>query len=199
MIELWSGYRLGLSLIVAIGAQNAFVLRQGLRREHVLAVIMICACSDAFLIAVGVAGFDALTALLPGVVGAMRWGGAAFLIYYGLRSLWSAWQGAETLLAAENGRQSLRAAVTTCLALTWLNPHVYLDTVVLLGSISASYDHKLLFAMGAISASFSFFFMLGFGARLLAPLFARPLTWRILDLGIAALMFSIAFALIRGG
>lgn len=134
-----AGFALGLSLIVAIGAQNAFVLRQGLMRAHVLPVCLICAISDAVLIVAGIAGFGALTQALPGLEPAMRLFGAAFLTWYGARSLRSAWRGGE---AMGEGRAalSLRAAVLTCLAFTWLNPHVYLDTVMLLGAISAQYD-----------------------------------------------------------
>ncbi|MBP0484212.1 LysE/ArgO family amino acid transporter [Sagittula salina] len=190
------GMALGLSLIVAIGAQNAFVLRQGLRRAHVLPVVLVCAVSDAVLIAAGVAGFGALAEALPGLDWGMRVFGAAFLVWYGARSLWAAWRGGVALEAGE-GTQSLRAAVLTCLALTWLNPHVYLDTVVLLGSVSARYD-ALPFALGAMSGSFLFFFALGYGARGLAPLFARPLAWRLLDLVIGLTMWGIALGLLLG-
>lgn len=192
-----AGFALGLSLILAIGAQNAFVLRQGLRQSHVLAVVLICAISDATLIAVGVAGFGRLADAAPWLEPVMRYGGAAFLIAYGARAFRAAWQGGAALQAGE-GAQSLRAALLTCLALTWLNPHVYLDTVVLLGSISAQYDDKLAFALGAMTASFVFFFSLGFGARLLAPLFARPAAWRVLDAGVGVVMWAIALKLILG-
>lgn len=190
-----AGFGLGLSLILAIGAQNAFVLRQGLRRAHVLAVVLACAVSDAALIAAGVAGFGSLTTAAPWLEPAMRYGGAAFLIAYGARAFLSAWRGGGVLQAGE-GAQSLRAALATCLALTWLNPHVYLDTVVLLGSISAQYPDRLAFAIGAMTASFVFFFSLGFGARLLAPLFARPGAWRVLDAGVGAVMWAIALKLL---
>lgn len=192
-----AGFALGLSLILAIGAQNAFVLRQGLRQSHVLAVVLICAISDATLIAVGVAGFGRLADAAPWLEPVMRYGGAAFLIGYGARAFRAAWLGGAALQAGE-GTQSLRAALLTCLALTWLNPHVYLDTVVLLGSISAQYDDKLAFALGAMTASFVFFFSLGFGARLLAPLFARPAAWRVLDAGVGVVMWAIALKLILG-
>ena len=129
-----SGFLLGLSLIVAIGAQNAFVMRQGLRREHVFAVCAVCAVSDAILIAAGVAGFGALVTALPWLAPAIRYGGALFLAGYGLRSLWGAWRNSSALDPAADERKSLGATVLTCLAFTWLNPHVYLDTVVLLGS-----------------------------------------------------------------
>jgi L-lysine exporter family protein LysE/ArgO len=192
-----AGYALGLSLILAIGAQNAFVLRQGLRREHVLAVVLVCALSDAVLIAAGVAGFGALTAMVPGLERVMRYGGAAFLLVYGARAFWAAWRGG-AMLEAGTGAGGLRRAVLTCLALTWLNPHVYLDTVVLLGAVSAQYADRLAFGAGAVAASFTFFFALGYGARLLAPLFRRPASWRLLDAGVGAVMWAIAWALLAG-
>ncbi|WP_323771190.1 LysE/ArgO family amino acid transporter [Antarctobacter sp.] len=195
MEAVLAGFALGLSLILAIGAQNAFVLRQGLRRVHVLPVVLVCAVSDAVLIAGGVAGFGALVEAVPGLEWGMRIFGAAFLIWYGAKTLYAAWKGGAVLAAGE-GAQSLRAAVLTCLALTWLNPHVYLDTVVLLGAVSAQYDDRLGFALGAMTASFVFFFSLGFGARALAPLFARPSAWRVLDLVIGLTMWAIAAKLI---
>lgn len=190
-----AGFALGFSLILAIGAQNAFVLRQGLRNAHVFAVCLACALSDAVLIAAGVAGFGALAQAVPGLEGVMRFGGAAFLLWYGARTLWAAWKGGEVLEAGE-GKAGLRAALLTCLALTWLNPHVYLDTVVLLGSVSAQYADKLGFGAGAVSASFVFFFALGYGARVLAPVFRRPGSWRVLDLIVGLTMWAIAGKLI---
>jgi len=192
-----AGFALGLSLILAIGSQNAFVLRQGLRREHVLAVVLVCALSDAALITFGVTGFGALAERVPGLERVMRYGGAAFLIWYGARSFLTAWRGGEVLEAGA-GTGSLRRAVLTCLALTWLNPHVYLDTVVLLGSVSSQYGDRLGFGLGAVSASFVFFFCLGYGARLLAPLFRRELSWRVLDAGIGVVMWAIAARLLMG-
>lgn len=192
-----AGFVLGFSLILAIGAQNAFVLRQGLRRMHVLPVVLVCAISDAALIAAGVAGFGALAQAVPGLEFWMRLFGATFLIWYGARTLLSAWRGGQALMAGE-GTQSLRAAVLTCLAFTWLNPHVYLDTVVLLGAVSAQYDDRLAFALGAMTASFVFFFSLGYGARALAPVFARPSAWRVLDLVIGLTMWAIAAKLLIG-
>ncbi len=191
------GFLLGLGLIVAIGAQNAFVLRQGLRGEHVLAVCLTCALSDAVLIAAGVAGFGAAASAAPWLLPAMRYGGAAFLILYGLRSLRAALAGGGALTPAQDARASLRATLATCLALTWLNPHVYLDTVALLGSISTQYPgRQAAFAAGAMTASFAFFFALGYGARVLRPLFARPAAWRALDGGVAAVMWALAVKLI---
>lgn len=193
------GLGTGLSLIVAIGAQNAFVLKQGLLRHHVFWVCLFCALSDAALIAAGVAGAGALAAGAPWFLSAMRWGGAAFLIWYGLRSARAAWRGGETLRAAGEALPSLGATLATIAALTWLNPHVWLDTVVLLGAVSASYPVRLAFALGAMTGSVLFFFSLGYGARLLAPVFARPMAWRVLDGLVALVMWSIAAALIFRG
>lgn len=199
MTTFLSGFALSLTLILAIGAQNAFVLRQGVRRAHVFAVCLTCALSDAVLIAAGVAGFGELAEALPWVAEAMRWGGAAFLLAYGALSVRSAIRGGAVLEAGGGATQSLAAALATCLALTWLNPHVYLDTVVLVGSVAAQYANRLAFGAGATAASFVFFFSLGYGARALAPVFARPGAWRVLDAGVGLLMWAIAAALIAGG
>lgn len=186
------GFLLSLSLIVAIGAQNAFVLRQGLRREHVFWVCLTCGVSDALLIASGVAGFGALAQAVPWFETVMRFGGAGFLIVYGAQNALSAWRGGEVLQADGHAPASLRRTLLTLLALTFLNPHVYLDTLVLLGSISAQYEDRLAFGAGAVLASLVFFFSLGYGARLLQPVFAKPLSWRILDGLIALTMWVIA-------
>ena len=195
-----TGLGMGLSLIVAIGAQNAFVLRQGLKGEHVLAVSLACALSDAMLITLGVTSFARVAAWLPWLDPAMRLGGAAFLIVYGARNLLAALRGQETLAVTETGAPgSLAAALLTCLAFTWLNPHVYLDTVVLLGSISTQFPgEEWSFAAGATTGSFAFFFALGYGATLLRPIFANPLAWRILESLIALVMWAIAFKLLFG-
>jgi L-lysine exporter family protein LysE/ArgO len=194
-----AGFVLGLSLILAIGAQNAFVLRQGLRGAHVFAVCLTCALSDAILITLGVAGFAAIEAAAPGIAPLMRWGGAAFLIVYGALSFRRALGPAEALEPAASGAGSLAAALTTCLALTWLNPHVYLDTVVLLGSVSTQYDgRQAAFGAGAVTASFVFFFSLGYGARVLRPAFARPAAWKLLEAGIGVVMWAIAAKLLLG-
>lgn len=194
-----AGLATGLSLIVAIGAQNAFVLKQGLLRQHVFAVCAFCAVSDAALIGAGVAGAGAIAQGAPWFLGAMRWGGAAFLTWYGLRALGSAWRGGQGLRAAGGVAPSLAATLATMAALTWLNPHVYLDTVVLLGAVSATQPDRLGFALGAMAGSFLFFFSLGYGARLLVPVFARPSAWRVLDLLIAAVMLTLAAGLALGG
>ena len=193
---LFAGFLLGLSLILPIGAQNAFVLRIGLRGEHVLAVCLTCAISDALLILAGVTGFAQVNDWLPWAEAVLRYGGAAFLATYGARSFIAAF-GSASLRPSETAPAELGRVVLTCLALTWLNPHVYLDTVVLIGSISTQFaEGKELFAAGAMLASFTFFFSLGFGARLLKPLFARPLTWRILDIAIGLIMWTTAARLL---
>lgn len=197
---LWSltlGLGTGLSLIIAIGAQNAFVLRQGLRREHVLPVVVVCALSDALLIVAGVAGVGAALTLLPWLLPVVTVGGAVFLTVYGLLAARRAWRP-HTLTAEAGGRATpLATTVGTCLALTWLNPHVYLDTVVLLGSIANSQaDGRWWFAAGAVLGSLVWFGALGFGARLLRPLFARPVAWRVLDGVIAVVMLALAVGLL---
>ena len=194
-----AGLGTGLSLIVAIGAQNAFVLKQGLLRQHVLAVCLFCAVSDAVLIAVGVAGAGTLAARAPWFLMAMRWGGALFLLVYGARSFLAAWRGGEALEARGQAPAGVMATLAVLAALTWLNPHVWLDTVVLLGSVSAMWEDRRGFALGAMTGSFLFFLSLGYGARLLAPLFARPMSWRVLDVLVGLIMWSIALGLVIGG
>lgn len=189
------GFALSLSLILAIGAQNAFVLRQGLAGRHVFWVCLTCAVSDAALITAGILGAGGLAARLPWFTPLMQYGGAAFLLVYGGRSLISAWRGGG-VLRAQGGGGGLGRTLLTLLALTWLNPHVYLDTVVLIGSISAQYPDRIGFGAGAVLASFSFFFALGYGAALLAPVFARPRAWQVLDGGIGLVMWAIAARLI---
>lgn len=191
-----AGFALGFSLILAIGAQNAFILRQGLRREHVFFLCLTCAVSDAILIGAGVAGFGTLAQAAPWFETVMRYGGAAFLIWYGLRSLRSSWLGGSVMEISNGKRTSLKAALLTVFAFTWLNPHVYLDTVVLIGSISAQYDDRLGFALGAMTSSFVFFFSLGYGAGILSPVFARPRAWQVLDAGIGVVMLGIALKLV---
>ncbi len=190
------GFALSLTLILAIGAQNAFVLRQGLRREHVFWVCLTCGACDALLIIAGVAGFGALAEAVPWFETVMRYGGSAFLIWYGWLNALSAWRGGAMMDTSGTATRSLRKAILTLLGITFLNPHVYLDTVVLIGSISAQYPDKVAFASGATLASVSFFFALGYGARLLGPLFERPVSWRILDAIIALTMWGIAAKLL---
>lgn len=194
--SIFAGFALGFSLILAIGAQNAFVLRQGLRREHVFVLCLTCALSDAILIAAGIAGFGTLAEAVPWFETVMRYGGALFLIWYGLRSFWAAWQGGAAMEIGSGPTTARRTALLTVLAFTWLNPHVYLDTVVLIGSISAQYDDRLGFAIGAVTSSFVFFFSLGYGARILTPIFTRPRAWQVLDVVIGLVMLAIAFKLV---
>lgn len=194
-----SGFLVGLSLILAIGAQNAFVLRQGLRREHVGWVVAVCALSDAVLIAAGVAGFGAVSARVPWLAWAMRWGGVAFLVVYGWGRFRAALRGGAALLPAAGQGAALGPTLATCLTLTWANPHVYLDTLVLVGSVATRHDpYRAAFGLGAMLASGLFFSALGFGARLLAPLFARPRAWVALETAVGLLMWAIAAKLALG-
>ena len=204
---------------MAIGAQNLFVLRQGIRREHVLAVVVVCAASDAILIVLGVSGVGLALAALPWLVTAVRWAGAAFLVGYGLLAARRAWRPAGALTvddprddiagsATERPVQvqptttatRLSATVLTVLALTWLNPHVYLDTVFLLGGVANTHgDDRWLFALGAVTASILWFSALGFGARYLGRWLATPRAWRILDAIIAVVMIVLGVSLVVGG
>ncbi len=196
----FTGFTMGLTLIMAIGAQNAFVLRQGLRGDHVFAVCLACALSDAILITVGVTAFRQIATVMPAIEPAMRYAGAAFLVWYGAKSLQSALRSSEVLAAASGTVTPFAPTLLTCLALTWLNPHVYLDTVVLLGTISTQFPGKeAVFGAGAATASGVFFFSLGYGARLLRPVFANPFAWRILEGIIALVMWLIALTLLTGG
>lgn len=193
-----AGYLSTLSLIAAIGAQNAFVLRQGLRREHVWATVLICGGSDTILIAFGITGFQSVMAIAPWIERAMLYAGAAFLFIYGAMRFYAAYQGAEALVPAEGKIPSLKSVVISCLIITWGNPHVYLDTVALIGAISTGYTpYEYLFGLGASLASISFFIALGFGARFLAPVFAKPKTWVYLEAIIGSTMWLIALALIK--
>ena len=198
-LALLSGLGFGLSLIIAIGAQNAFVLRQGLRREHVLAVVLICALSDALLIALGVGGLGTLLQFVPWLLVVVRVGGAVFLIVYGILAARRAFRPAALIAEDEGTSTPLWTAIVTCLALTWLNPHVYLDTVVLLGSVAGTHgDDRWWFGLGAAAGSILWFTALGYGARFLRPLFAKPLAWRVLDGIIAVVMIAIAVSLLLG-
>jgi L-lysine exporter family protein LysE/ArgO len=216
MLSVFSGLGLGLSLIVAIGAQNVFVLRQGIRREHVLPVVIVCALSDALLIAAGVAGLGVVIAAAPWLVVLARWAGAAFLLVYGILAARRALRGGEELRVDDDmpaatasvpsgaatsavtaTRTALAPVLLTVLALTWLNPHVYLDTVLMLGSIAATHgDDRWLFAAGAIAASILWFTALGFGARHLGRWLRTERSWRMLDGVIAVVMIAIAISLV---
>jgi len=193
------GMGLGAGLIVAIGAQNAHVLRMGLLRRHVGITVAVCILCETVLITAGVAGVGTLVEQSPLLLLAARWGGAAFLVWYGLRA-WHAALGAQSLEAAHGRVPDARGALATVLAVTLLNPHVYLDTVVLLGAIGGQHGSpgKWWFALGAISAGIVWFLCLGFGARLLSPWFARPNAWRVLNGAIGAVMLALAGALLLG-
>lgn len=186
-----------LSLILAIGSQNAFVLRQGIRGEHVALICLTCAFSDAVLILGGVMGLKRVIATIPWLKPLMIYAGAAFLIVYGVKSLMAALSSAETLRPSEQTATALLKTLGTCLAFTWLNPHVYLDTVFLTGSVSTRFPgREAVFAMGAMSASFVFFFALGYGAAILRPLFEKPVAWRVLEGSVALVMWGIAVNLL---
>lgn len=197
MLSYLSGFSLGLSFILAIGAQNAFVLKQGLKRQHVFLVCIICAASDALLISLGVSGFGEVVSKFPSVEVIARYGGALFLGIYALKSFISSFQNAHSLKPSGDVPESALKTAAMCLAFTWLNPHVYLDTFVLLGAISTKYETtKLQFGLGAISASFIFFFGLGYGARALIPFFQKPTSWKILEFTIGIVMLIIAGSLV---
>ncbi|MDE1993644.1 MAG: amino acid transporter [Rhizobiaceae bacterium] len=192
-----SGFFLGASLIIAIGAQNAFILRQGLLRSHVFILCLICALSDAVLIAAGVGGLGTLVSQSPTLIDIVSLGGAAFLGSYAILAFRRALQP-HAMKADAHEDATLKAAVATCLAFTFLNPHVYLDTVVLLGSLSAAHQGaaRVAYGIGAAIASFVWFFALGYGARLLQPIFARPAAWRVLDVVIGIVMSLLALSLL---
>lgn len=194
-----AGFGTGLSLIVAIGAQNAFVLRQGVRRDAVLAVVGICALSDAVLIALGVGGVGAVVVAWPGALTAVGLIGGAFLICYGALAARRVLKPGTGLRTEGEAAGSGRRAVLTCLALTWLNPHVYLDTVFLLGSLAADRGSlRWTFGLGAVLASLSWFTALGFGGRLLGRFLAKPAAWRVLDALVAVTMIGLGVMLVAG-
>lgn len=197
--DILAGFLSGAVLIIAIGAQNAFVLRLGIRREHVLPVVLICASADALLIAAGIAGLGALIHSAPVVLALARYGGAAFLMAYGIAAARRALQPHQLTVDTAQAT-SLRSAIATCLAFTFLNPHVYLDTVILLGSLASQRGDagRWVFGAGAATASFVWFFALGYGARFLGPLFSRPMAWRILDSLIAVIMIGLGISLLTG-
>ena len=193
-----SGFALGLSLIFAIGSQNAFILKQGLKKQHVFAICLFCAVSDALLISAGVAGFGTVTAKYPNIVTLAKIAGALFLLGYGLQSLYASASKSHALIQDSSSVNSLKKSLMLCFGFTWLNPHVYLDTLVLVGMVSTGADNKVEFGLGAVSASFVFFFSLGYGARLLSPLFAKPKAWNILDALVGVLMIYLAWHLAFG-
>ncbi|MFG1776204.1 LysE/ArgO family amino acid transporter [Micromonospora sp. NPDC049048] len=192
-----AGFTLAIALIAAIGAQNAFVLRQGLRREHVLPVVAVCAGSDALLITVGIAGMHGATAEYPTALTAVRWFGAAFLLGYAVLAARRALRPG-ALSPADRPPARLGATLLACLAFTYLNPHVYLDTVLLLGGVARQHPHHWVFGAGAALASVVWFSALGFAAHRLAPVLARPAAWRLVDGAVAIVMVAVAAALLLG-
>jgi L-lysine exporter family protein LysE/ArgO len=192
MIAVLSGFLAGLSLIIAIGAQNAFVIRQGLTKKYVLLTVFICAVSDALLIALGASGLGALIKSNKSVLEFVRWFGVTYLLWFAFRSARSAFRKA-TLDSAGDASGDLKGVILTVLALTFLNPHVYLDTVILLGSISNQFgSDKWFFVLGAMIASFTWFTAIGFGAKSASRFMSKPIFWKILDSIIAVIMLSIA-------
>jgi L-lysine exporter family protein LysE/ArgO len=193
-----TGLLLGGSLIIAIGSQNAYVLKQGLLKSHVFLICIICALSDALLITLGTSGIGKIVENHPNWLNAIKWFGAAYLILFGINSFRAALSNETLHSASDDTSQNTKTVVTTVLALTFLNPHVYLDTVLLIGSIASPYtaDDRLLFTLGAVSASFIWFFSLGYGARLLIPLFSKPSSWKVLNIVIGLVMWWIAYLLV---
>ena len=193
-----TGLLLGGGLIIAIGSQNAYVLKQGLLRSHVFIICLICTLSDALLITIGTTGIGKIIESHPDWLKAITWFGAAYLFIFGIMSFRAALSNQTLSAAADDSSQNTKVIVTTVLALTFLNPHVYLDTVLLIGSISSPYEstERLYFTLGAVSASFIWFFSLGYGARLLIPLFKKPSAWKILNSLIGLLMWWIAYSLV---
>ena len=197
MSSYLSGLSLGFSFILAIGAQNAFVLKQGLKKHHVFVVCAICATSDALLITLGVSGFGEIVKKFPSIEIIARYAGALFLTIYAFKSFISSFKNTHALSPSGEVPGSVLKTVAMCLAFTWLNPHVYLDTVVLLGAISTKYEAtKVQFGLGAVSASFIFFFGLGYGAKALIPLFEKPIAWKILEFIIGVIMLTISVSLV---
>lgn len=185
----------GLALIVAIGAQNAFVLRQGIRRQHVWTVVLLCIASDVFLISVGTAGIGFLIERVPWLLEIFRWGGVIYLVGFAIQSFRSAMKP-QGLRAAGEGGGSRQSVVLTTLALTWLNPHVYLDTVIMLGNLANQQgDQRWVFSAGAITGSVIWFIALGTGAKALSRVLNTPLTWRIVDVFVGVVMLAIALTL----
>lgn len=195
MFAFLPGFLAGLSLIVAIGAQNAFVIRQGLSRQHVFVVVAICAIADAALIALGIAGLGAIIQGLPWLLEGVRWFGVAYLTWFGIKSVRSAFKN-DVMDISGAQTTSLKKVVAAVLGFTLLNPHVYLDTVILLGSISNQFaEDRWVFGLGAMTASVVWFSSIGFGARAASRFMSKPIFWRVLDSLIAVVMFSIAFYL----
>jgi len=193
-----TGFTTGAGLIMAIGAQNAFALRQGLQRNFVWSVVAICSLGDIVLILSGVAGIGRLVTTWPGLLQILKFAGAGFLAVYGLMAAWRSIKGADVLKPAKENEESRTKVLMTCMAFTFLNPHVYLDTMVLVGSLSTRYPGtgKWMFGLGACISSVVWFTTLTFGARFLQPVFHRPVAWRVLDAAIAIFMLSLSIMLI---
>jgi L-lysine exporter family protein LysE/ArgO len=192
VIAFSSGVLSGFALIIAIGAQNAFVIRQGLQRQHVLTVVLFCAISDALLIAAGTAGLGKAIESAPEVLEIVRWFGVTYLIFFGLKSLRSAFRH-NTLTLEQGNLVSRKRTILTVLGLTFLNPHVYLDTVIFLGSIANQFPaDKWFFSAGAMTASFLWFFFIGFGSKMAARFMVKVIFWKVLDLAVAIIMFTLA-------
>ena len=192
MLAYWSGLIAGLSLIVAIGAQNAFIIRQALTRQHVFLIVTFAAVSDALLIAAGTAGLGAVIQAAPIALEVIRWFGVAYLLWFAFGSVKNAFKG-ESLNTSGDVQTSVKKVLGTIAALTWLNPHCYLDTVIFLGAIGNQFaDARWLFAFGAMTGSFIWFYSLGYGAKWLSRFMSKPMFWKVLDLVIAAIMVAIA-------
>ena len=195
MIALIPGFLTGLSLIVAIGAQNAYVIRQGLLRSHVLLVVIVCSFSDALLIVLGTGGLGEIVKANENLLAVIRWLGVAYLTWFGIRSLRSAFKE-NRLLASGAAETSWKKTLVTVLGLTHINPHVYLDTVIFVGSLANQFtSDRWYFATGASLASFLWFTSIGFGAKAASTIMSKPIFWRIFDTCVAFIMFSIAFTL----
>ena len=195
MFAFLPGVLTSMSLIMAIGAQNAFVIRQSLTRQHVLPLVLICAIADATFIALGIAGLGAVIQGLPWLLEILRWFGVAYLTWFGINSLRSAFKG-EALDAGTAESKTLKQVVISVLGFTFLNPHFYLDTVILLGSIGNSFgEEKWVFAAGATLGSIIWFFSIGYGARAASRFMSKPIFWKVLDITIACIMFAIAILL----
>ena len=197
MSAFWSGFFTSLSLILAIGAQNAFVLKQGIKKEHIFVVCLICALSDTLLIFAGVFGIGQAIQKFTFIKQVAIYGGFAFLFVYSFKSLYSAFKNPKSLIPNTNYEHKFGKIVLLTLAITWLNPHVYLDTMLLIGSVSIKFGgENIIFGIGASLASLVFFFSLGYGARVLAPIFAKEISWKILEIFVGIVMLVIAFSLL---
>lgn len=197
LITFLTGFAMSAALIMAIGAQNLFVLRQGLKREHVGPIVLFCGCADAILIAAGVGGVGTLLGALPQLTLALTIGGAVFLVWYGLKAF-QRMMTPEAMSITAQGKITLGSALGATAAFTFLNPHVYLDTVLLMGAAGSAQPAELrpVFVAGAASASISWFAALGYGARILTPIFSRPAAWRVLDAIVGVVMLALAASLI---